>query len=130
MDYEIFDGVLSRKPAFTRADRVADLLKEEVANMLLFEIKDPRVQGLVTVMSVKVTRDLRHADFYVSVMGGDEKEQQALKGLVKATGFIRRCLGRRMHMRRVPELHFKIDETLKEQAHLEQLFKKIHEEER
>jgi len=129
MDYEIFDGVFSRRPSFSRADRVADLLKEEVANMLLFEIKDPRVQGLVTVMSVKVTKDLRHADFYVSVLGGDKKEQQALKGLIKATGFIRSSLGRRIRMRRVPELHFKIDETLKEQEHLEQLFRKIHEEE-
>ncbi len=128
MDYEIFDGILSRKPSFTRADRVADLLKEEVANMLLFEIKDPRVQGLVTVISVKVTKDLRHANFYVSVLGGDEREQQAMKGLVKASGFIRRSLGRRVRMRRVPELHFKLDETLKEQAHLEQLFRKIHEE--
>ncbi len=129
MDYELFDGIPSRRPSFSRSERIADLLKEEVANMLLFEIKDPRVQGVVTVISVKVTKDLRHADFYVSVLGGDEKERQALKGLGKAAGFIRRSLGRRIRIRRVPELHFKLDETLKNQEHLEQLFRKIHEEE-
>ncbi len=129
MDYDIFEGVLSRRPAYSRADRVADLLKEEVANMLLFEIKDPRVQGLVTVVSVKVTKDLRHADFFVSITGGDHAEKQAMKGLSKASSFIRRSLGRRIRMRRVPELHFKLDETLKEQERLERLFRKIHEEE-
>ena len=128
MDFEIFDTGFSRRPSFSRAERVADLLKEEVANMLLFEIKDPRVQGLVTVVSVKVTKDLRHADFFVSVLGGDEKERQAMIGLGKAAGFIRKSLGRRIRMRRVPELHFKLDETLKNQEHLEQLFRKIHEE--
>ncbi len=129
MDYDIFEGVLSRRPAYSRADRVADLLKEEVANMLLFEIKDPRVQGLVTVVSVKVTKDLRHADFFVSITGGDQEEKEAMKGLSKASGFIRRSLGRRIRMRRVPELHFKLDETFKEQERLERLFRKIHEEE-
>ncbi len=129
MDFEIFDTGFSARPSFTRADRVADLLKKEVANMLLFELKDPRVQGLVTVVSVKVTKDIRHADFYVSVLGGAKREQDALKGLSKAAGFIRKSLGRRIRMRRIPELHFKIDETLKEQERLEHLFRKIHEEE-
>ncbi len=129
MDFEIFDTGFSRRPSFSRADRIADLLKEEVANMLLFEVKDPRVQGLVTVISVKVTKDLRHADLFVSVHGGGEKEQKAMVGLGKAAGFIRKSLGRRIRMRRVPELHFKLDETLKNQEHLEQLFRKIHEEE-
>jgi len=129
MDFEIFDTGFSRRPSFSRADRIADLLKEEVANMLLFEIKDPRVQGLVTVISVKVTKDLRHADLFVSVHGGNEEEQKAMTGLGKAAGFIRKSLGRRIRMRRIPELHFKLDETLRNQEHLEQLFRKIHEEE-
>ncbi len=128
MDYEIFEGLLSRQPAFSRSERVADLLKKEVASMLLREIKDPRVQGMVTVISVKVTRDLRHADFFVSVLGGNPEERAALKGLSKATGFIRRNLGKRLHMRRIPELHFRLDETMKAQERIECLLKKIHDE--
>ncbi|RUM92104.1 MAG: 30S ribosome-binding factor RbfA [Thermodesulfatator sp.] len=128
MDYEIFEGLLSRQPAFSRSERVADLLKEEVARMLLSEVKDPRVQGLVTVISVKVTKDLRHANFSVSVIGGLKEERAAIKGLDKASGFIRRSLGKRLRMRRIPELHFRLDETLKAQEKIEGLLRKIHEE--
>ncbi len=128
MDYEIFDGLLSRQPAFSRSERVADLLKEEVAKMLLSEVKDPRVQGLVTVISVKVTKDLRHANFFVTVIGGLSAEKAAIKGLHKASGFIRRSLGKRLHIRRIPELHFKLDETVKAQQHIEGLLRKIHEQ--
>ncbi len=128
MDYEIFEGLLSRQPAFSRSERVADLLKKEVAAMLFREIKDPRVQGIVTVISVKVTRDLRHAEFFVTVLGGHLEEKAALKGLHKASGFIRRSLGKRLRMRRIPELHFKLDETVKAQERIEGLLKKIHDE--
>jgi len=128
MDYEIFEGLLSRQPAYSRSERVADLLKEEVARMLLSEVKDPRVQGLVTVISVKVTKDLRHANFSVSVIGGLKEERAAIKGLDKASGFIRRSLGKRLRMRRIPELHFRLDETLKAQEKIEGLLRKIHEE--
>ncbi len=128
MDYEIFEGLLSRHKAFSRSERVADLLKEEVARMLLSEVKDPRVQGLVTVISVKVTKDLKHADFLVTVMGGVREEKAAMKGLEKASGFIRKSLGKRLRMRRIPELHFKLDETIKAQEKMEGLFRKIHDE--
>ncbi len=121
MDYEIFEGLLSRQPPFSRSERVADLLKEEVARMLLAEIKDPRVQGLVTVISVKVTKDLRHANFFVTVIGGMDAEKAAMKGLARASGFIRKSLGKRLHMRRIPELHFRLDETVKAQEHIEGL---------
>ena len=128
MDYEIFEGLLARQPAFSRSERVADLLKEEVAKMLLSEVKDPRVQGLVTVISVKVTRDLRHASFFVTVLGGLPEEKAAIRGLQKASGFIRRSLGKRLRMRRIPELHFKLDETVKAQERIEGLLRKIHDE--
>lgn len=128
MDYEIFEGLLSRHKAFSRSERVADLLKKEVAGMLFSEVKDPRVQGLVTVISVKVTKDLRHATFFVTVLGGIREEKAAIKGLEKASGFIRSSLGKRLRMRRIPELHFKLDETIKAQEKIEGLLRKIHEE--
>ena len=128
MDYELFDGLLRQRYPCSRSERVADLLKEEVASMLLSEIKDPRVQGIVTIMSVNVTKDLRHASFSVSVFGGAKKEEAAIAGLNRAKGFIRKSLGRRIRMRRIPELHFEIDKTLKAQEHIETLLRKIHEE--
>ncbi len=128
MDYEIFEGLLTRKPAFSRSERVADLLKKEVASMLLRKVKDPRVHGLVTIISVKVTNDLRHAELFVSVLGGSQEERAAMKGLKKATGFIRASLGKRLHMRRIPELHFRLDETVKAQERIEGLLRKIHDE--
>jgi len=127
MDYECFNGLPRHSPPYSRSERVADLLKEEVARMLLSEVKDPRVQGIVTIISVSVTRDLMHANFYVSVHGGAREERAAMKGLDKAKGFIRRSLAKRIRMRRIPNIHFELDETLKFQEHIEGLLKKIHE---
>ena len=129
MDFELFEGLKGTGRSYSRSDRVADLLKEEVAGMLLTEIKDPRVQGLVTIMTVKVTKDLRRATFGVSVMGDERSRSRAMTGLRKASGFIRFTLGKRLKIKRIPELHFELDRTLDAQEHIELLLKKIHEEE-
>jgi ribosome-binding factor A len=129
MDFELFEGLKGPGRSYSRSERVADLLKEEVAGMLLAEIKDPRVQGMVTIMSVRVTKDLRHATFGVSVMGDEKSQKQAMAGLRKASGFIRFTLGKRLKIKRIPELHFEMDRSLDAQEHIELLLRKIHEEE-
>ncbi|MCK4604597.1 MAG: 30S ribosome-binding factor RbfA, partial [Deltaproteobacteria bacterium] len=69
---------------FPRSRRIEDLLRKEMADMLLGEIKDPRIQGLVTIMQVKVSEDLRHAKFFVSVLGKGPERESVLEGLNKA----------------------------------------------
>ena len=110
---------------FPRSRRIEDLLRKEMADMLLGEIKDPRVQGLVTIMHVKVSEDLCHAKFFVSVLGNETERESVLEGLNNAKGFIRRTLGHRLDLRRIPELHFQLDRSLDDQEKIERLLASV-----
>lgn len=103
----------SPRLGYDRMDRVADQVREEVADILLRRLADPRVAG-VTVTHVTVSRDLKHARVLVSVLGGPESRQAAgaLLALGHAAGFIRAELGRRLTLRCVPELRFEIDASV------------------
>ncbi|MCX5722837.1 MAG: 30S ribosome-binding factor RbfA [Nitrospirae bacterium] len=96
------------KTGYNRADRVADQVRMEVADILMRKIKDPRVQA-VTVTDVTLTSDLRIARVYVTTMGTKEEEKQVLVGLEQASGFIRGELGRRLSLRYLPEIVFAMD---------------------
>ncbi len=110
---------------FSRSRRIANLLREEMARMLFGEIKDPRVHGLVSVIDVKVSEDLRKAVFFVSVFGGAAEQESVLEGLNSARGFIQYTLGHRLDLRWVPEVHFELDRTLDSQERIERLLASI-----
>jgi len=110
---------------FPRAYRVADMIKKEMAYMLLGEIKDPRIHGLVTVMNVEVSPDLKHAKIFVAVSGTEQDKKEVLQGLQQAKGFIRTTLAHRIEMRQIPQLNFVIDTTLEQQLHLEDVLAMI-----
>ena len=114
--------------SFKRADRVADLIKAEIADLLLKEVKDPRI-GLVTITDVKVSDDLRTARIYFVEMGKDALSPEVKAGLAKAVGFLRRELGRRLQLRHVPELLFTYDPSFAYGSRIETLLKEIHQEE-
>ncbi len=94
-----------------RIEKLQELIKQEMSKMLLREIKDPRI-GFVTVTDVEMTGDLREAKIFVSIMGGEDKVQESLKGLQSALGFIRREIGRRIKIRFTPEISFALDTSL------------------
>jgi ribosome-binding factor A len=90
-----------------RISRVGALIQEEVSKMVLYELKDDRVgAGMVSITLVDVSGDLQHAKIYVSVYGTDEARAETMAGLKSATGFVRRELGKRMRLRRTPEITF------------------------
>jgi ribosome-binding factor A len=91
-----------------RADRVADLLREALADLLLREIKDPRI-GMVTITAVEMTDDLRHARVYFSTVGDEPARQRSLRGLQSAAGFIRREVSHKLQLRYAPEITFQLD---------------------
>ncbi len=93
------------KTTYKRADRVADQIRMEVADILMRKIKDPRVRS-VTVTDVALTSDLRSARVYVTTMEENQGEREVFDGLAKANGFIRGELGRRLALRYTPELVF------------------------
>ena len=96
---------------FKRSDRIADLIKVEISQVISQEAKDPRIQG-ITVMNVLLTPDMKKADIYISQTNSfNEIDQQELKmGLEKAKGFIRKKLSQNLKLRRIPEIFFKIEE--------------------
>jgi ribosome-binding factor A len=114
--------------SFKRADRVADLIKIEVADLLLKQVKDPRI-GFVTITGVKVTDDLRTARLFFVEMGKDTCSPEVQAGLGKASGFLRRELGRRLQLRRVPELIFQYDPSFAYGNRIESLLMEIHKDE-
>ncbi len=110
-----------------RQRQVAELLHQEISLLIERQVRDPRL-GFVTVTDVEVTPDLRLAYIYVSVMGGDEEEKQALAGLKSAAGFFRHELGSTLSLRFVPELSFRLDQSLEQGLHIDQLLDSLHDE--
>jgi ribosome-binding factor A len=94
-----------------RATRVGEQMKKELGEIIGRKIKDPRV-GFVTVTDVEVTGDLQQAKIFISVLGDDEQRQNTLKGLAKASGFIRSEIGQRIRLRKTPEITFEFDESV------------------
>ncbi|RMF84607.1 MAG: 30S ribosome-binding factor RbfA [Nitrospinota bacterium] len=112
---------------FKRADRVGELILEEISAMLIREIKDPRI-GFVTLTRVEVSDDLRYAKVYASIMGDEHTEQQTLQGLQSATRFIQRELGKRLRLRRIPKLTFQRDKSLEYGAYINQMLNTLSRE--
>jgi ribosome-binding factor A len=110
-----------------RPDRVAEAIRTEVATFLAEEAKDPRLVGLVTVTAVDVTRDLRHAKVYVSIMGSDEERKATLAGLESVANHLRSRLGRVLRLRSAPEVVFTPDPSVGRAARIESLLAQIKE---
>ena len=111
-----------------RCQRIGDQLRVEVSSMLIKEIKDPRI-GFVTILDVEVAPDLSHATVFFTVYGSEEERGNTLAGLKSTASYMRREMGRRLHLKRIPELHFRFDNTTLKGEHLEGLLSKIHNEE-
>jgi len=97
-------------PSKTRLERIADRLREELSEMLVRDISDPRLEKIY-VTDITVDRELSYADVFVSALEGSTRSQEILKGLESAAGFIRRELARRVELRSFPRLRFHWDPT-------------------
>lgn len=110
-----------------RANRVAEQMKKELGEILNQKIKDPRV-GFVTVTDVDVTNDLQIATVYVSVLGDEKEKEDTLIGLSKAGGFIRSEIGKRMRLRKVPEMTFVFDEAHEYGNRIDSILRELNKE--
>ena len=101
------DGVMAQG---RRVERVAALIRKEVSELMINGIRDERVhQGMVSITEVEVSGDLQHCKIFVSVFGDANDRDQVLEGLQAASGYLRGELGRRLQMRRAPEVVFQLD---------------------
>ncbi|MCE9601733.1 MAG: 30S ribosome-binding factor RbfA [Gemmatimonadetes bacterium] len=110
-----------------RADRVGEAVREEVAAFLTRDVKDPRIQGLVTVTAVEMTRDLRHAKVFVSVMGTPTERAATFDGLKSTASHLRSRVGKALQLQFAPEIAFRIDESVARAAHIETLLAGLRE---
>ncbi|HEY0152891.1 MAG TPA: 30S ribosome-binding factor RbfA [Longimicrobium sp.] len=109
-------------PRFKRTDRINEQLREEISLLVRDAVRDPRV-SLATITAVQTSPELDHAKVYFTALGTDEERKELLAGLRSAAPFIRKALGQRLHMRRIPELHFEQDRVLEEAQRIEQLLR-------
>jgi ribosome-binding factor A len=114
-------------PGF-RPDRVADQIRAELSVLLAREVHDPGI-GFLTITRVQVSPDLQVARVYYTTMGSDLQRRDTVKALQRATPFLRRQIGQRLRLRRVPVLEFFFDKSVENQARIEGLLQEIHEAE-
>jgi ribosome-binding factor A len=103
-------------------------MREEIATFLANDVKDPRIMGLVTVTAVEITRDLRHARVFVSVLGSDSQRAATFEGLDNVATHLRGRVGRALRLRVAPEIEFRNDESVAHAAHIEQLLAQVRKD--
>lgn len=109
-----------------RTQRIDELLRQEIGALLERDVQDPRI-GFVTVTDVETAPDLRHARVWVSVIGPRAERDETIAALTRAMGFVRRELGTRLRLKRIPELHVRLDETAERGTRVLQLLHELEE---
>ncbi|MBQ6517909.1 MAG: 30S ribosome-binding factor RbfA [Anaerolineaceae bacterium] len=115
-------------PSPIRLKKIADRIKEDLSELLIYEVEDPRLSG-VMVTDVNVDRELYYANIYVSAIEGKERSKEVLAGLESASGFLRSQLAQGIELRTFPRLRFYWDPTPENADRIEYLLKQLHEEE-
>src|SRR3990172_9330042 len=109
-----------------RTDRVDELLRQEIGQLLARDVADPRI-GFATITDVETTPDLRHAKVWVSVIGTEAERGAAVAALAHAMPFIRHALGVRLRIKRIPELHVRLDDTSERGTRILRLINELEE---
>ncbi len=110
--------------ASNRIKRISEEVRKVISSMLINGIKDPRITSMISVTEVEVTNDLRYAFVYISMLGGDREE--SLAGLNSARGYMRREVGKAVKLRYVPEIIFKIDDSIEKGMYMDELIKSVN----
>lgn len=111
-----------------RADRVAELIKQEVSDIISRKLNDPRI-AFTSITAVDIGADLQNARIYVSVLGSEQEKKNTMDALAHATKFVRGELGHRLELREVPQIIFKQDESIERGARVFEIINQLHKEE-
>jgi len=109
---------------FSRKQRIVEQIRRELAELIRLEVKDPRV-GFITLTDVEITPDYAHAKVFFTSMQGQEGLDEILVGLRRASGFLRRELGKRVRIHTTPQLHFVYDSSVEEGNRMSQLIDEV-----
>ncbi|MCM8778562.1 MAG: 30S ribosome-binding factor RbfA [Candidatus Omnitrophica bacterium] len=107
-----------------RAQKVAQVFKKEVSQIIHHELHDPGI-GFITITGVEITDDLRFAKIYYSILGSEKEKEETAKALKRSEGFIRKLLGQRVRLRFVPEIRFVSDSSGEYSIHIQEILNKI-----
>lgn len=110
----------------TRTQRIANRIRDELSEIIIYEASDPRLNG-VSVTDVTIDRELAFADIYVSAFEGSQRSQEIIAGLEHAQGYLRRQLAHRIDLRTFPQLRFHWDPTFEHAEHIDKLIASLHE---
>ena len=108
-----------------RIERVNNLIRQEICELLQRQVKDPRLGNFVTITEVSTSADLRHARIFVSCIGNEAEKKEILSILAGASGFFRKELAKRIRLRCIPELSFRWDDSIERGAHLQKLIDEV-----
>jgi len=110
---------------FTRADRVRKTLMKELSDILCRGVKDPRIEGVVSITDIELPSDFSLAKIYVSIYGSEAQQQQVMEALKDNAPKMRKEIGKRIRLRNTPELHFYLDNSLERGSKITELINKI-----
>ena len=111
-----------------RIERVNNLIRRELSELIQHELRDPRLDSFVAVTEVSTSADLRHAKIYVSCISGKQEEQKILGALDSASGFLRTELAKKIRLRRIPELSFQWDDSIEHGDHILRMIDNMYQE--
>ncbi|HEY7343136.1 MAG TPA: 30S ribosome-binding factor RbfA [Ktedonobacterales bacterium] len=112
---------------YRREDQLSGAITRELSDLMRTRMKDPRI-GFASIIGVELSHDLRYAKVFVSVMGSPEEQRETMRGLDSANGFLRRELAQRLTIRHVPEISFRLDESIARGARVLDLLKQVEKE--
>jgi ribosome-binding factor A len=110
-----------------RTARVGEQIRNDLADLLIFTVRDPAI-GFITITRVTVTPDLQQARVYYTTMGDEQARKETARGLERARPMLRRHLGQRLRLRRVPELQFFFDRSVEHQDRIERIIQQLQQE--
>ena len=110
---------------FSRNERIAEEIKKVISQIISNDLKDPRIDGLISVTKVDVTKDLRHATIFISFYGDKTKKDSNFEVIKNAKGYIRRELASRIRMKYIPEISFKMDESIEYAIRINKLLEEV-----
>lgn len=113
--------------AYPRVSRLNEEIKKIVSHLIRNELRDPRIAPMTSIIEVDVTRDLRYASIYISVLGTEEEKSNTLEALMKSSGFVRREIGQKIKARYTPEILFKLDNSIERGIEMYQKISKMNE---
>jgi len=112
-----------------RSEKLSEEIKREMSQIVRSELKDPRISAMVSVTRVEVSRDLSYAKIFISLLGDKEESEKTLEGLMRAKGFIKRELSKKIRTRFMPEISFFVDHSIEYGAYINQLIEKVRQNE-